>query len=177
MNPTTDFSQLPLKDIHLPGVLSWWPPAPGWWLLAALAIAAIAAAGLAYYRRRHHRAALRALKGVREALEQGAEPVGCLQRVSSVLRRFVMTVSAADARRGTAVDVAGLIGNRWLAYLDSRWERKVFATGTGRGLIAAPYARPDSVGRERALELTVLCADWIKAQTRRRPRKTAGAES
>jgi len=31
--PTT---QLPLKDIHLPEAIGWWPPAIGWWLLAVL---------------------------------------------------------------------------------------------------------------------------------------------
>ncbi|HVS24646.1 MAG TPA: DUF4381 family protein, partial [Gammaproteobacteria bacterium] len=31
----TDFTQLPLRDIHLPGLISWWPPAPGWWIAAA----------------------------------------------------------------------------------------------------------------------------------------------
>ena len=31
--PTT---QLPLKDIHLPETIGWWPPAIGWWLLAVL---------------------------------------------------------------------------------------------------------------------------------------------
>ena len=30
MQPT----QLPLKDIHLPDAISWWPPAIGWWLVA-----------------------------------------------------------------------------------------------------------------------------------------------
>jgi hypothetical protein len=163
MNPTIDFSQLPLKDIHLPGAIPWWPPAPGWWLLVALAMAALAAAGLRYYRRRHRRIALRALKRVRLELEQGAEPVGCLQHVSSVLRRFVMTVTASDARDGSG-DVAGLIGRRWLAFLDSRWDRDAFSRGPGRILIAAPYARPESVDRQGALELTALCADWVKTQ-------------
>ena len=32
MQPT----QLPLKDIHLPEAIGWWPPAIGWWLLAVL---------------------------------------------------------------------------------------------------------------------------------------------
>jgi hypothetical protein len=31
--PTT---QLPLKDIHLPDAISWWPPAIGWWLIIIL---------------------------------------------------------------------------------------------------------------------------------------------
>jgi len=30
-----------LRDIHLPGEVSAWPPAPGWWILAILSIAFI----------------------------------------------------------------------------------------------------------------------------------------
>lgn len=35
-----------LADIHLPGPVSFWPPAPGWWLLALLLLAALIVAGL-----------------------------------------------------------------------------------------------------------------------------------
>ena len=27
---------LPLKDIHLPEAIGWWPLAPGWWILLLL---------------------------------------------------------------------------------------------------------------------------------------------
>lgn len=159
----TDVSQLPLRDIHLPGAIAWWPPAPGWWIAAALVLAAFAFAGFLYYQGRHRRVALRTLAHVRAALEQGAEPVGCLQNVSTVLRRFAMTT--ADRASGT--DVAGLIGDRWLAYLDSRWPLDGFTRGAGRLLLDAPYARPSSIARPKALELTVLCTDWLNQQPRR----------
>ncbi len=173
MNPTNDISQLPLRDIHLPGAVAWWPPALGWWLLAALVLAGFVLASLAYYRGRHRRAALRTLQRVRSALEQGAEPVGCLQSVSTVLRRFAMTAAARGAATRAAApaagSVAGLIGERWLAYLDSGWQRSDFTTGSGRLLLAAPYARPDTVERTAALELVVLSTAWLKAQRRRTP--------
>jgi hypothetical protein len=164
MNPSTDVSQLPLRDIHLPASVGWWPPALGWWLLAALVLAAAALYGIHFYRARHKRAALRAIARVRAALEHGAEPVACLQYVSTIVRRFAMT-SVAGARGALAeLDVAGLIGERWLRYLDGRWDRQDFSSGVGRKLLAAPYARPDSIERATALELTELCAAWLAAQ-------------
>lgn len=164
MNPTVDVSQLPLRDIHLPAPVGWWPPAPGWWLLVALVLAAAAFYGFHYYRGRHKRAALRAITRVRAALEQGAEPVACLQYVSTILRRFAMTSPAATRDGALELDVAGLIGERWLKYLDGRWERTEFSAGVGKRLLAAPYARPNSIERGTALQLTALCAAWLAAQ-------------
>ncbi|HVY63644.1 MAG TPA: DUF4381 domain-containing protein [Gammaproteobacteria bacterium] len=181
MNPN-DVSSLPLRDIHLPGPIGWWPPAPGWWVLAALLLAGIAAYALRYYQSRHRRAALRSLREVQQALEQGVEPVVCLQNVSTVLRRFAMTTAAAARRRARGPvqepDVPGLTGNRWLEYLDSRWQRDAFAHGAGRALLAAPYARPQSIDRDAARELTTLCTEWLSAQpaTPRAPRRRAGRD-
>lgn len=164
MNQTIDYTQLPLRDIHLPGAIGWWPPALGWWLVAALLLAGVALYAIHYYRGRHKRAALRALTRVRAALEQGAEPVACLQYVSTTLRRFAMTSSAAVRGGAAPADVAGLIGERWLEFLDGRWNRTEFSAGLGRQLLAAPYARPDSIERAAALELTGLCTAWLTAQ-------------
>jgi hypothetical protein len=173
MNPTVDVSQLPLRDIHLPAAVGWWPPALGWWLLAALLITALGLYAVHYYRVRHKRAALRALERVRSALEQGAEPVRCLQTVSTILRRFAMTSAAAAA--GGQATVAGLIGERWLEFLDSRWGRHEFAAGVGRQLLAAPYARPETIERGTALELTQLCIAWLAAQPRNESAAARGA--
>ena len=161
MNPTIDVSQLPLRDIHLPGPVGWWPPAVGWWLLAALVLVGIALYAAHFYRTRHKRAALKAMTRVRTALEQGAEPVACLQFLSTILRRFAMT---SVGRAAPEADVAGLIGERWLRFLDGRWNRTDFSVGLGKRLVAAPYARPNSIERATALELTALCTSWLAAQ-------------
>ena len=161
MNPTIDVSQLPLRDIHLPGPVGWWPPAIGWWFLAGLALVGIALYAAHFYRTRHKRAALKAVTRVRTALEQGAEPVACLQFLSTILRRFAMT---SVARAAGEADVAGLIGERWLRFLDGRWNRTDFSAGLGKRLVAAPYARPNSIERATALELTALCTAWLAAQ-------------
>lgn len=164
MNQEVDYTQLPLRDIHLPGAIGWWPPAPGWWFVVALVFAGLALYGVHYYRGRHKRTALRAVTRVRAALEQGAEPVACLQHVSTILRRFAMTSVDAARDGAVAVDVPGLIGERWLAFLDGRWERAEFSAGRGRQLLVAPYARPNSIERTAALELTGICAAWLAAQ-------------
>ena len=37
-----DPEQIPLRDLHLPEPVGWWPLAWGWWILIALALAGIA---------------------------------------------------------------------------------------------------------------------------------------
>ena len=33
-----DPEQIPLRDLHLPEAIGWWPLAPGWWILIAIAL-------------------------------------------------------------------------------------------------------------------------------------------
>jgi hypothetical protein len=161
MNPV-DFSQLPLRDIHLPGPVPWWPPAYGWWIL--LGIAVVAAGFVWFYYQSHYRerAAIRGLKAVAAALAKGNAPVNCIQQISMILRRFAMSV-------GGAAPVAGLTGEAWLRFLDSRWARDEFSGGIGRVLIFGPYAPPGRVSASDVSALNELCIDWIRAQ---RPEET-----
>jgi hypothetical protein len=154
-----DYSQLPLRDIHLPGAIGLWPPALGWWLVAALLLAI---AGYFVWRYRSHfreRAALRSLRAVAAAIARGEMPSECVQRISLVMRRFAMSI--ADG-----APVAGFTGEQWLRYLDSRWDKNTFAKGSGRLIIFGPYAPPDRVDPEDAQTLNDLCIEWIELQRR-----------
>ena len=156
MNPI-DVSQIPLRDIHVPAAIAWWPPAYGWWvLLAALAVLAVIA-GLVYRRRFRERAAIRGLKAVARALAEGAPPVTCIQRISMILRRFAMSID--DSRKA-----AGLTGEQWLEFLDRRWVRDEFSAGIGRVLIFGPYAPAERVSAGDVRALNSLCLDWVRAQ-------------
>jgi hypothetical protein len=161
MNPI-DFSELPLRDIHLPGAVAWWPPAYGWWIVFGLVLAA--GAFLAWRYRSHYRerAAMRGFKAVARDLAGGGAPSDCVQRISMILRRFAMSVAGSSP-------VAGLTGDAWLRFLDSRWRRDEFAAGIGRILIFGPYAPPDRVSAGDVDALNELCMDWVRAQRPREP--------
>jgi hypothetical protein len=159
VNPI-DVSELPLRDIHLPDPVSWWPPAPGWWLLAAALVAALGWALWQRYRTRRLRVALAAIRRISAELEAGAEPVDCLQQLSVVLRRFVMSTAAgADART-----VPGLVGPRWLEYLDAHGGGTRFREGPGRLLLDGPYVPAETLRREDAAEVSRLRAGGIETQ-------------
>jgi hypothetical protein len=154
MNPT-DLSEL--RDIHLPDAVSWWPPAPGWWILVGLVVAGIFALWLRYRSHYRERAAIRGFQAAASALAGGAEPVLCVQRISMILRRFAMTLEARSP-------VAGLTGEDWLRFLDSRWTREEFSAGAGRVLIFGPYAPAGRISASDVGALSQLCISWVRAQ-------------
>ena len=160
MNPL-DPATLPLRDIHLPMPVDWWPPAPGWWLVA-LVVASLVAAGVVRWRRdRFRRFALARLRAIRAALAEGAPATRCAQEVAELLRRYCMTTTADPAQ------VAGLVGAPWLAYLDSRWPRGGFAGAAGQLLLDLPYAaRAEPAAAATLVDLGI---EWLEAQRGRRP--------
>ena len=136
-----DPSQLPLRDLHLPDPVGWWPLAPGWWLLlATLAILLVWLALVArsrYRRGRARRHALRTLRHYERRYAEDGDAVKLATDVSALLRRAMLAYSPR-------VDVAGLTGPAWLERLDSGLEKPLFAEGAGRALIDLPYRRPDA---------------------------------
>lgn len=137
-----DPEQLPLRDLHLPEAVGWWPLAPGWWLLIALA-----AAGIGYLLYKEYlkwrwnaarRVALAELARLRRDYESGADALSLSKALSELLRRSML----AYAPRG---EMAGLTGNRWLEWLDRGLEEPLFTQGPGQAIEVIPYQHPDKV--------------------------------
>lgn len=141
MNP----EDIPLRDLHLPLMTGWWPPAPGWWLLIALILIGIAWSGRGIFRRwRYHaarRLALRRLAHIRIEFEHGASAIKLGKELSELIRRAML----AYAPRNT---VAGLTGDKWLEWLDRGLEEKLFSEGAGRILESLPYMNPRDVDND-----------------------------
>jgi hypothetical protein len=155
----TEPKDLPLRDIHLPGEIPFWPPAPGWWILTALIIAAIAG-GIWLYR---HQRMLK-LSATRMAHEQlqvivaryqsEQDPQELLQQLSVLLRRLSISLFPRT-------EVASLTGQAWLEFLDRQTAQPNFSSGSGRLLSEAPYRR--TVDAAEAEQVLQYCQQWIEA--------------
>ncbi|MDD5580383.1 MAG: DUF4381 domain-containing protein [Methylobacter sp.] len=153
--------QLPLKDIHLPEAISWWPPAIGWWLLAGLII--LLAIFLSWlYKRLKRKTAIKTAKKLLAEIQQNPvqDNLHKLQELSALIRRVVISISPRT-------QAAGIIGNEWLMFLDSWMEGTPFSEGVGQLLADAPY-RNTAPTDAQILQLISLCEDWLKTCAKRK---------
>lgn len=130
---------LPLRDLHLPEPVSWWPPAPGWWFLS-LVLAILIAYGLtrAYGRRRQNAArryALRELARCEAEYMEHRNPVLLGKQLSQLLRRGMLAYAPRE-------EIAGLTGDEWLNWLDRDMPLPYFHTEGGKSLLELPYRNP-----------------------------------
>ena len=134
-----DPSQIPIRDLHLPEAIGWWPLAPGWWIVIGLAAVALLflmrRALIARRRSSARRYALKKLKQHCDDYAKNGNAVELGTQLSELVRRTML----AYAPRG---EVAGLTGDAWLEWLDADLERPQFVSGDGRPLIEWPYRDP-----------------------------------
>jgi len=156
MNP----DELPLRDIHLPEPVSWWPPAPGWWLLAGLLL--LLAGGIYIYRllaqkKRLRETVLAELERIRQQHLRDRNDIVLAQNLSSLLRRASISFYPRE-------DVASLTGEDWLAYLDRTSATPEFDSDIGKLLVNAPYQRTVNAHDDSGQALLDLCENWLRAQ-------------
>ena len=159
-----DPAQIPLRDLHLPDAIGWWPLAPGWWGVIVIAAVALAwllrnflhtrARGAA---RRH---ALRQFEKLTVEYAQHNNAVLYGTQLSELLRR---TMLAYAPRK----EVAGLTGAAWLEWLDRDMQEPVFQSGSGSALIELPY-------RDAATEVPAADIAALQSAVRARLRTPVG---
>lgn len=134
-----DENALPLRDLHLPEAIGWWPLAPGWWIVIAIVVVALGYAAWRMYKRwRFHaprRYALRQLARFEAEYLEHRNPVTLGKQLSELLRRGMLAYAPRE-------EVAGLTGDEWLAWLDEGMPLPYFHTEGGKSLLNLPYRDP-----------------------------------
>ena len=168
MNP--DIASLPLRDIHLPETVPWWPLAPGWWILLGLLVSVTVLVVLLRYlkkRKRFSKLVMYELNQITTQYESDKDSKKLLMGLSGILRR--VSITAFPDR-----NPAAMTGEDWLKFLDdiilqlsAKPMPSLFCSPLGKPLITAPYQKHIPVNEQETQKLLTLCREWIQLVTRR----------
>lgn len=153
-----DPATLPLRDIHLPAEIAWWPPAWGWWLLAAALVATLLIAAFFLRRRwqrKPQRECLRIIDRAQRLAERG-QTGPALGAVSVGLKRLAMTLYPEEP-------IAGLAGKPWLEWLDAHGANSGFASGPAAALALLPYRKRHPT-HEESMAIIQAARVWARSQ-------------
>lgn len=169
MNP--DIASIPIRDIHLPDSVSWWPLAPGWWItlgLLVLAAAVVYILKVVKERQQMGKQSMEEFSLLVSRYQQDRDARSLLSDVSQLLRR--VSITQYDEH-----NVAGLTGDAWLAFLDETMADQKngrttsFSSELGTYLIAAQYQKASSIDEKKLDQLLVLSKAWLQVVSRKRP--------
>ena len=158
---------LPIRDIHLPEAIGWFPPAIGWWLLIIF-VPIITYFLIALIQKLLQKTAIKTARKLLKQLQtnDALTPLEKVCELSILLRRVAVS-------RDSESNVGGLTGRAWLDYLDSSLKDAPFKNGIGRCLTDAPYQKelPSDVDLTALFQ---LAQTWVNAQNSNasRPKKT-----
>lgn len=161
MNPNNPLDQL--KDIHLPGTISAWPPAYGWWICTILVIIGLTLLTrwfLSNRKKKRYKVEANALLlEIQQQHQSHQDSLKTLEAINSLLKQTCMTRYGRN-------EAAGLTGEAWLNFLDTTLDpsgdTKDFTKGPGRCLIYTLYAPNPVAPIEELVELT---KKWIAKQS------------
>ena len=151
-----DNTELPLRDIHLPDVLSG-SLAIGWWGILIL-IPLILFFCYWLFKRITRKTAVKTAKKLLKSLkiDESKNSKEKLESISALIRRVAISVNSRS-------ECASLTGKSWLEFLDNSLGEKIFSNGAGQILITEKYQKTttDSINID---ELITLTERWLKAQ-------------
>jgi hypothetical protein len=159
-------NELELRDIHLPEVSLWWPPAPGWWfaLLLLLVVLTILLWAIRHTRQKPlRRLCLRELERIRQQHDSGLSDSAVLGDIVVLLRRTLISYHGRNA-------YATSTGEAWIKQLQQVVPRHGFDSAQLQ-LLAHDRYKPDC--RYDIENLLLSCERWLRALPRREPRVSA----
>lgn len=145
-----------IRDIHLPELYGWWPPALGWWLLLLLIFFVIF--GLPWLRAKWNHKTINQLASIqflniKTQFENHANKQRLLQDLSVLLRRICMSYA-------TRKQVASLLGDAWIDHLNTLVGQTCFTAEMTQLLSAGPYQEKADFDADELLQRAHL---WIQA--------------
>ena len=130
---------LPLRDIHLPLPVGFWPLAPGWWIVCAVALMMLAFALFLFYRHRRPTALKEALAKLELFLgDEELSPRARNQGISLLLRQLAISTEGRD-------EIAGLSGSAWIAWLEKKLAAQGLSDGMKRFIEQGAYSRLNEI--------------------------------
>jgi len=152
-------NELPLRDIHLPDAISWWPLAFGWWLLPLLII--LCALGIYLFlkikkqkaKMAYRKFALNELNKIKSEFKNQQNSLELIRAISALLRRIALSYLPRET-------IASLTGEPWVKQLNQLGSEQVFNNEFALLLEKAPYMKHADFD---ASEILSLCEQWIKS--------------
>ncbi len=156
-------NEIPLRDIHLPEAVSWWPPALGWWLSGIALIALML--GLIFLLRWIKHKPLRKLaviefRNIVEKYDQQHDARQLLGQLSTLLRRVLMSYQGRNS--GAAVT-----GDDWIKQLNILAAKNCFSAEQEALLSQGQFQRELDFD---SMALINSCESWIKTLPRSQQR-------
>lgn len=153
-------NEIPLKDIHLPDMLLWWPPAIGWWVLLILIVGLVV--GLPYLWRWLKHKSLKKLsiaefKTITKTFDQKEDRRKLVGELSMLLRRILMSYRGRH-------DTAALSGENWVEHLNKLVAVPCFSDEQELLLARGQYQRDPEFDTDSFMR---SCERWINALPRR----------
>lgn len=151
-------NELPLRDIHLPNAVSWWPLATGWWVFIICLILLLLTALYFFYLKpktvkppAYKKIALHQLQSLRQICQQ-SNSRECLSEISSLLRRTAISFYPRE-------QVASLTGMAWINTLNQISGSTCF---TEQHAILFSQARYQPEPEYDAAQLFETCQQWMQ---------------
>lgn len=150
-----------LNDIVMPEAVGWWPMADGWHVLAGMIVLFV---GWYTFRsvkdwraNAYRRAALRELDSLIDDTRDPQSRASSLRQLPSLLKRTALSVYPRE-------DVAGLTGEEWFGFLNSKVGKPPFTQNTFETLNRVSYTTGDlgDVSDDAVNALLDACRSWLK---------------